>query len=91
MKTRFRDLLDTQARADSGCPTQLEDYRCIVFSGEAATSEFGKIRVAVTEVVPDFIDKFRDFIDPKWVGAFGAARLAKENALNPPVYIGHSF
>ncbi|KUJ21735.1 uncharacterized protein LY89DRAFT_778119 [Mollisia scopiformis] len=91
MKARFRDLLDAQA-LDHGCgPTQLEDYRRIVFSGEAVASEFEKIRIAVTKVVPDFIDGFRDFIDPQWVSAFGAARMAKENTLNPPVYVGHCF
>lgn len=85
MKTRLRTLLDDQARGDGSCPTQLEDYRRIVFSGEAAASEFGKIRVAVTDVVPDFADRFLDSIDPLWVSAIGAARLARENTLHPPV------
>ena len=65
-------------------PTRLKDFRFIIFSGEAMPSEFDKVRQVITELIPEFTDRFRDTVDPFWVGAIGAARCAKEFAINPP-------
>ena len=84
MKRRFQNLLDEQIRDNSYVNTSSEDFRFIIFSGGANSSEFQKIRRAVIDVVPDFSDRFMDSIDPFWVSAVGAARCAKEFAINPP-------
>ncbi|CZR56957.1 uncharacterized protein PAC_06846 [Phialocephala subalpina] len=85
LKVRFKKLLDEQYQDNRCCQTHPEDFRFIIFSGEALPSEFLKIRDAVIEVVPAFSDKCRDEIDPHWVAAIGAAEQAKEYVLNPPV------
>ncbi|KAL2063536.1 hypothetical protein VTL71DRAFT_5341 [Oculimacula yallundae] len=66
-------------------PYKLSDYRRIVFSGDASASEFRKIREAITEAIPEFADLFFETgdLEPRWAGAVGAARLAKEFQLFP--------
>ncbi|KAF4635877.1 hypothetical protein G7Y89_g2213 [Cudoniella acicularis] len=61
------------------------DFLFIIFSGEVMPSEFGKIRKAVVEVVPEFEDRFVDSIEPWWVGAIGAAGRAREFTVKMPV------
>lgn len=84
MKDRFKTLVDDQIRDDKFCQTQLEDFRFIIFSGEAKPSEFRKIREAVVEVIPEFENRFLHDIDPFWVGAVGIAKWAKKATLDPP-------
>ncbi|PVH70826.1 hypothetical protein DL98DRAFT_597488 [Cadophora sp. DSE1049] len=67
-------------------PTQLSDFRRIIFSGDAPASEFEKIREAITKIIPEFSDRFMENIEPKWVGAVGAARLARVYKLYPYLY-----
>lgn len=64
-------------------PAQLSDFRRIIFSGDAPDSEFQKIRESVEEIFPDFADRFVEGIEPKWVGAVGAARLARLFTFHP--------
>jgi len=65
---------------------QHSDFRCIIFSGDAPASEFQKIRESVIKAVPEFSDHFIENIEPRWVGAVGAARLAREQRLNPHAF-----
>ncbi|KUJ21733.1 uncharacterized protein LY89DRAFT_381948 [Mollisia scopiformis] len=90
LKDRFQKLLEEQIRDNQYCQTQPEDFRLIIFSGSAPASEFQRIREAIVEIVPNFSERFRDEIDPFWVGARGAAQNAREYTINPPVKrIGH--
>ena len=43
------------------------------------------MRETVVKAAPEFEDKFLGDLDPFWVGAFGAARRAKEYRATPPV------
>lgn len=67
-------------------PATLKDFRRIVFSGDAPDSEFQKIREVIVKVFPDFSERFAGGIDPKWVAAVGAARLAREWKLTPEIF-----
>jgi hypothetical protein len=76
-------LVDEELR-DTTCQTQLSNFRFIIFSGEASSSEFDKIRQAIADVFPEFSSGFLDTIDPFWVEAIAAAFRAKEFAIKPP-------
>jgi len=79
-------MLDEQIRDNSCVQTKPEDFRFILFSGEAGLSEFQKIREAIVEVVPKFFDRFpKDPINTFWVGAVGAGRQAKDFSIKQPV------
>ncbi|RDW79830.1 hypothetical protein BP6252_04468 [Coleophoma cylindrospora] len=78
--TRTKALIKVELSSTSGSyelPPQLSDFRRIIFSGDAPASEFKKIREAITKTIPEFSDRFIEDIEPGWVGAVGAARLAK--------------
>lgn len=78
MKTQFQTLVDDQIRNNKYYQTQPEDFRFIIFSGDASTSEFEKIRAAIKEVIPEFLNIIKNSIDPAWVAAIGSARRWKE-------------
>jgi hypothetical protein len=67
-------------------PVQLTDFRRIVFSGDAPASEFNKIRETIINAVPELSDRFIEGIEPRWVAAVGAARLARAYKLNPEMF-----
>ena len=58
----------------------------ITFSGDAPASEFQKIRESIIKAVPEFSGRFIESIEPRWAGAVGAARLAREYRLNPEAF-----
>lgn len=58
-------------------PAELSDIRRIIFTGDASASEFEKIRTVVVEMYPDFENRFVEGIEPRWVAAVGAAKLAR--------------
>ena len=78
------ELCGPSTRNDS--PPQLSDFRRIIFSGDAPASEFKKIRELIIKTIPEFSDRFIENIEPRWVGAVGAARLARIYKLYPHLY-----
>ena len=79
-------LVNEQIEAGRSGKPKLEDFRFLIFSGDANASEFNKIRDAVVEILPHFADKVLDKIDPVWAGAAGAATRARDFFVNPPVW-----
>jgi hypothetical protein len=61
----------------------MSDFRGVVFSGDAPTAEFEKIRDLIIKTVPEFSDRFIGIVEPMWAGAVGAARLAQLHKLYP--------
>lgn len=67
-------------------PVKLSNFKRITFSGDAPPSEFQKIREAIIKAVPEFSDHFVENVEPRWAGAVGAARLAREHRLHPEIF-----
>jgi len=83
---RIKALIDEELSRPFGPPAQLSAFRRITFSGDAPASEFQKIRESIIKAVPEFSDRFIESIEPRWAGAVGAARLAREHRLNPEAF-----
>lgn len=84
--TRIKALINEELSRPFDPPVQLSDFKRITFSGDAPASEFKKIRESIIKAVPEFSDRFIENIEPRWAGAVGAARLAREHRLNPQVF-----
>jgi len=84
--TRTKSLINEELSRPFDPPVQHSDFRRIIFSGDAPASEFKKIRDSIIKAVPEFSDRFIENIEPRWAGAVGAARLAREHRLNPEVF-----
>lgn len=64
-------------------PNPLEYLRAIVLSGEASTTGMAEMRQALTAGLPEFQNKLLMFLDPQFVGAFGAAQRARHIIQDP--------
>jgi hypothetical protein len=84
--TRTKALINEELSKPFDPAVQLSDFKRITFSGDAPTSEFKKIRESIMKAVPEFSDRFIENIEPRWAGAVGAARLAREHRLNPQFF-----
>ena len=62
---------------------RLDYLRAIVLSGDVSDRAMGKLRGIIEDVFPGHKGKIHDSINPSFVGAVGAARLAKFYARNP--------
>lgn len=82
----MKALINEELSRPFDTPVELSDFKCITFSGDAPASEFQKIREAIIKTVPEFSDRFIENIEPRWAGAVGAARLAREHRLNAEVF-----
>ena len=62
---------------------RLDFLRAIIISGDAPRRSIEKIRTIVEEVFRGHKEKIHDSIDPSFVGAVGAALLAKFYSEHP--------
>ena len=64
-----------------GQPTHV---RAVILAGEAPTAEFDDLRAKITKAVPALAGQFKESPGgPKYVGAIGAACLARQAELHP--------
>jgi hypothetical protein len=64
----------------------IDFLKAIIISGEAPKAATDALRTAIVSVLPDLKDRFRDEIEPNWVGAVGAAQLAKVQIDTPSIF-----
>lgn len=60
--------------------------KAIIISGEAPKSATQYLRNIVLVTVPDLADRLSDEVAPNWVGAVGAAQLAKVQIDTPSIF-----
>lgn len=60
--------------------------KAIIVSGEAPKAATDALRTTIVSVLPELEDRFRDEIEPNWVGAVGAAQLAKVQIDTPSIF-----
>lgn len=62
---------------------QFGSLKAIILSGEAPGSVFDNVRYTIEVNFPGSQDRILDSIEPVWVGAVGAAQLAKSRVEYP--------
>lgn len=60
--------------------------KAIIISGEAPQSATRYLRNIIVVTLPDLADRLRDEVAPNWVGAVGAAQLAKVQIDTPSIF-----
>lgn len=60
--------------------------RAIIISGEAPKSATQYLRNIIVVTLPDLADRLSDEVAPNWVGAVGAAQLAKGQIDTPSIF-----
>ena len=84
IENTFRTFM-AKNQLTSKAPDQLEFLRAIIFSGGASKEAFTSLCLAISAALGDQRDKIRDYIDPFYVGAVGAANRARYQRLNPKI------
>ena len=56
-----------------GCPNGRNNVHAVILSGEASSSSLQDMQRVLADALPEFTDRLRFPIDPRFVGATGAA------------------
>jgi hypothetical protein len=84
---RFKDLVHTirhftaeslLAVEEAGIPNAATHVKGIILSGEASVGAMSEFKRVVAAAIPEFENQFLWSIDPKLVGAAGAAHRARQ-------------
>ena len=69
-----------------------EFLRAIILSGEASSSDLDQMRDLIRKILPSKLHgKIRDSIDPRYIGAIGAAYQASIFARDPKILVDQEF
>lgn len=71
----------TEELAEEGTAAVVPDLephiRAVILSGQASTPSMNDMKRVLASAIPNFADRFRFTIEPRLVGAAGAARWAE--------------
>jgi hypothetical protein len=78
-----------EAGRGAAIPDLEPHIRAVILSGQASTPSMNDMKHVLAAAIPSFADRFRFTIDPRLVGAAGAARWAEhtithDSFINPP-------
>lgn len=64
--------------------------KAVILSGQASTPSMNDMKHVLASAIPSFADRFRFTIDPRLVGAAGAARWA-EHSVSDDTFLNPSW
>jgi hypothetical protein len=71
------------AKIEHDMPNANSHVRALILSGEASSSSMQEMQQVLAVALPEFTDRFRFSINPKFVGVTGAAHRARQTVTDP--------